>query len=172
MAGSIIQVATTTLTSATSNVTLTGIDTNDVYMVTGVGVGVETNIREVNMRVTKSGSAQSDSEYDYAYKGLVSNAAFYNVSAVNQAFIRWDSDLGTGTSELSNFIIYLYNFNSSSEYSFGTLEEVNVNHSTNSSGKAGGFTHTIASSSDGVNFQGESSSNLLTGTFTLYKIQG
>tara|TARA_R110000782_G_scaffold112982_1_gene202921 strand:+ start:106 stop:624 length:519 start_codon:yes stop_codon:yes gene_type:complete len=171
MAGSIIQVATTTLTSATSNVTLTGIDTNDAYMVTGVGVGVETNIREVNMRITKGGSAQSDSEYDYAYKGLVSNAVFYNVSAVNQAFIRWDSDLGTGTSELSNFIIYLYNFNSSSEYSFGTLEEVNVNHDEKASGKAGGFTHTVASASDGVNFQGESSSNLLTGTFTLYKIQ-
>ena len=166
----LVQVATNTVTSATANVTLTGISDDSVYMVTGVGVGVETNIREVNMRITKSGSPQSDSEYDYAYKGLISNAGFTNVSSTNQTFIRWDSDLGTGTSEFSNFIIYLHNFNSSSEYSFGTVEEVSVNHSPNSIGKAGGFLHTVASASDGVNFQGESSSNLLSGTFTLYRV--
>jgi len=166
----LVQVATSTVTSATANVTLTGISDDSVYMVTGVGVGVETNIREVNMRITKSGSPQSDSEYDYAFKGLISSGDFTDVSSANQSFIRWDSDLGTGTSEFSNFIMYLYNFNSSSEFSFVTIEEVSVNHAENNIGKAGGFVHTIASASDGVNFQGESSSNLLSGTFTLYKV--
>ena len=166
----LVQVATNTVTSATASVSLTGINSDDVYMVTGVGIGVETNIRELNMRVTKSGTAQSDSEYDYAYKGLLGNTTFSNFGEVNKTFIRWDEDLGTGTSEFTNFIIYLYNFNSSSEDSYGTVEEVGINHSPNTMGKAGGFVHTVASASDGVNFQGESSSNILSGTFTLYKV--
>ena len=166
----LLQVATTTVTSATASVSITGIDDDSVYMVTGVGIGVETNIREINMRITKSGTAQSDSEYDFAYKRIISNAVNANLGATNNSFIRWDSDLGTGTSEFTNFIIYLYNFNSSSEFSYGTLEEVDVNHSENAMGAQGGFVHTVASASDGVNFQGESSSNILSGTFTLYKV--
>ncbi|OUW68805.1 MAG: hypothetical protein CBD62_00900 [Candidatus Pelagibacter sp. TMED202] len=166
----LVQVDTETVTSATASVSLTGINSDDIYMVTGVGIGVETNIREINMRITKSGSAQSDSQYDFAYNRILSNAVFANLSATNNSFIRWDSDLGTGTSEFTNFIIYLYNFNSSSEFSYGTIEEVDVNHSANAMGAQGGFVHTVASASDGVNFQGESSSNILSGTFTLYKV--
>jgi hypothetical protein len=37
-------------------------------------------------------------------------------------------------------------------------------------GAQGGFVHTVASASDGLNFQGESSSNILSGKFTLYKV--
>ena len=79
----LVQVATNTVTSATASVSLTGINSDDVYMVTGVGIGVETNIRELNMRVTKSGTAQSDSEYDYAYKGLLGNTTFSNLSLIH-----------------------------------------------------------------------------------------
>ena len=83
----LLQVATTTVTSATASVSITGINDDSVYMVTGVGIGVETNIREINMRITKSGTAQSDSEYDFAYKRLISNAVNANLSATNNSFI-------------------------------------------------------------------------------------
>ena len=171
MAGNLVQVATTTISSATASVSLTGIDSDHVYMVAGFGIGVETNIREINLRVTKSGTVQTDSEYDHAFHGLISGGGDHtNVNNENQAFVRWDSDLGTGTSELSNFIIYLYNFNSSSQYSFGVVQETYVNHAEAALGKVGGFIHTVSSASDGINIQGESSSNLVSGTMTLYRV--
>jgi len=171
MAGSLVQVATTTISGATASVSLTGIDDDSVYMVAGFGIGVETNTREINLRITKSGTVQTDSEYDHAFYGLITAGGDHTeVYNTNQSFVRWDSDLGTGTSELSNFIIYLYNFNSSSQYSYGVVQETDVNHVQTALGKVGSFSHTVASASDGINIQGESSSNLLSGTMTLYKV--
>ena len=166
----LVQVATNTVTSATANVTLTGISDDSVYMVTGVGVGVETNIREVNMRITKSGSPQSDSEYDYAYKGLISNAGFTNVSSTNQTFIRWDSDLGTGTSEFSNFIIYLHNFNSSSEYSIVSFEIPTWVTTPQIFGDIGGGIHTQTSASNGISLKWDGTATFSSGEMVLYKV--
>ena len=164
----LVQVATNTVTSAVSSVTLTGIDSDDVYMVAFNNVVGATNNVGLQIQLTKSGTAQSDSEYDYAYKNLRTDTTFSNTSGTNQTAISL-GNTGTATSESSQGIIYLYNFNSSSEYSFFTNETCHFNATPFLTGAQGGIVHTIASSSDGVNWK-MSSGNITSGSFTMYRV--
>ena len=164
----LIQVATNTVTSAVASVTLTGIDSDDVYMVALNNVVGATNNVGLQIQLTKGGTAQSDSEYDYAYKNLRTDTTFSNTSGTNQTAISL-GNTGTATSESSQGIIYLYNFNSSSEYSFFTNETCHFNATPFLTGAQGGIVHHIASASDGVNFK-MSSGNIASGTFTLYRV--
>ena len=169
---SLVQVDTETVTSAVASVTLTGIDSDDVYMVAYNNVTPSTDARSISLRVTKSGSNDSTSNYDYAYKVLNSSSGFGNGAFTNDT--EWQylvvDNVGTGTSESANGIIYLYNFNSSSEYSVVTAEVTEVNSSAIARGNQGGGVHTVASASDGVYFFDTQGGNISSGTFTLYKV--
>ena len=169
---SLVQVATETVTSAVASVTLTGIDSDDVYMVAYNNVTPSTDVRSISLRVTKSGTNDSTANYDYAYKVLNSSTTFGNAGFTNDNEFQYliADSVGTGTSESANGIIYLYNFNSSSEYSFVTTEVTEVNSSTTSRGNQGGGVHTVASASDGVYFFDTASGNIASGTFTLYRV--
>ena len=164
----LLQVATTTVTSAVASVTLTGIDSDDVYMVTVVGFTTDTDNVNTDFRITKSGTAQSDNEYDNASKDLRADTSFGNNAQTNENHLSF-SNIGTGTSENANGIFYLYNFNSTSEFSFVSFETVNQRSTAVCRGVEGGLVHTVASASDGVHFF-MSSGNITGGTFTLYKV--
>lgn len=168
MAGQLVQVATNTISSAVSSVTLTGIDDDSVYLFTWVGVTCASDVNQNQIRVTKSGTAQSDSEYDFASKQLFASTSFVDNGQVNQtSFI--DLYIGNNTGEMANGLMYLYNFNNSSEFSFVTREQVSLSHVAQTQGVMGGGVHTVASASDGVNYF-MASGNLTGGTFTLYKV--
>ena len=168
----LLQVATNTVTSAVASVSLTGIDSDDVYMVAYNNVTPSTDARSISLRVTKSGSNDSTSNYDYAYKSLNASSTFGEAGFTNDT--EWQylvvDNVGTGTSESANGIIYLYNFNSSSEYSFVTAEVTEVNSSAIARGNQGGGVHTVASASDGLYFFDTEGGNIASGTFTLYKV--
>jgi hypothetical protein len=133
-----------------------------------------TNGQDGQLRVTKGGTAQSDINYDYAFKGLRTDTTFNNLVSVGSS--KWTYPIGWSTRNTSaeagvsgNAIIYLYNFNSSSEYSFFTSETV-TRYSGATLGPQGGGVHRIQSASDGVHFQ-FSSGNIDTGAvFTLYRV--
>ena len=164
MAGQLIQVATETVTSPTTSVTLTGINTDDVYMFAMSNV-VCTSSQPMLVRFTVSGSPDTSANYDEAHKYLKSSSAFSNLSGTNQTTIYLSvTTLGAG----ANGIYYLYNFNNSSEYSFITNETTNYN-STGLFGLAGGGVNTVAQSCDGLYIFG-SNNYTFTGTFTLYKV--
>ena len=168
MACLLVQVATNTISSAVSSVTLTGIDDDSVYLFTWVGVTCASDVNQNQIRVTKSGTAQSDSEYDFASKQLFASTSFVDNGQVNQtSFI--DLYIGNNTGEMANGLMYLYNFNNSSEFSFVTREQVSLSHVAQTQGVMGGGVHTVASASDGVNYF-MASGNLTGGTFTLYKV--
>ena len=168
MAGQLVQVATNTISSAVSSVTLTGIDDDSVYLFTWVGVTCASDVNQNQIRITKSGTAQSDSEYDFASKQLFASTSFVDNAGVNQtSFI--DLYIGNNTGEMANGLMYLYNFNNSSEFSFVTREQVSKSHVAQTQGVVGGGVHTVASASDGVNYF-MASGNLTGGTFTLYKV--
>ena len=168
MAGKLVQVATNTVTSAVSSVTLTGINDDSVYLFTWVGVTCASDVNQNQIRITKSGTAQSDSEYDFASKQLFASTSFVDNAQVNQtSFI--DLYIGNNTGEMANGLMYLYNFNNSSEFSFVTREQVSLSHVAQTQGVMGGGVHTVASASDGVNYF-MASGNLTGGTFTLYKV--
>jgi hypothetical protein len=168
MAGSLVQVATNTVSGAVSAVALTGINSDDVYMVSFNNVVGVTNNVGLQIQLTKSGSAQSDANYDYSYKNLRADTTFSNTGGTNQTAISL-GNTGTSTSESSQGIVYLYNFNSGSKYSYFVHETAHFNATPFLTGAQGGIVHTVASASDGVNFK-MSSGNINSGTFTLYKV--
>ena len=173
MAGSLIKIDEEIVSSAVATVTLTGINsTYDVYMVKGFGIENTTDFEDLRGRVTTSGTPDSDSEYDHAYKLLKSSGSFANEYNTNQDHWRLMDGLGNATNEQGEFIMYLFNFNDSSEYSFITFESSYI-HGTSGvlMGYAGGGVHTVAETNDGISFHLENSDNFSAGTFTLYGLK-
>lgn len=175
MAGSLIKITETEITSSTSSVSLTGIDsTYDVYKLV-INDCFPVNDNAIGeLRVTKSGTAQSDANYDYAFKVLRSDTTFTNLTSTNST--RWDYVGGwsarNNASEAgasSNAVVYLFNFPNSSEYSFITNETANK-YSGGVLAPTGGGVHTVQSASDGVNFQWNNG-NIDSGIFTLYGLK-
>ena len=169
MAGKLVQVATNTVTSAVASVTLTGIDSDDVYMVAFQNIAGSTDSQAVRTRFTVSGTADSSANYDVAQKVLRANTTFSNSSGTNDTRTANFVVGGTATQEVANGIYYCYNFNNSSEYSFCTWELVQRDASGNLAGSQGGGVLTVAQATDGIQFFYESG-NIASGTFTLYKV--
>tara|TARA_B100001287_G_C22592394_1_gene486287 strand:- start:575 stop:1093 length:519 start_codon:yes stop_codon:yes gene_type:complete len=168
MAGSLIKIDEEIVTSTVASVTLTGIDsTFDVYMVKINGLSPDT-AENLECRVTESGTANSTSNYDFAGKGLKTSGTFENNSGTNAT--QWDisdSFINATTEKNFNAIIYIFNANNSSEYTFITFE---TSHFAGSElyGNQGGAVFTSASSVDGLLFQIDASNNIDAGQFVLY----
>ena len=173
MAGSLIKIAETTVSSAVASVSLTGIDsTYDVYMVAFSNIFASAN-DDMQIRVTTSGTADSDSEYDWASKDLKTSGGFGNSYATNQNNIDFSAGIGTSGTNSHNGILYLFNFNNSSEYSFITHENVTTRDDSSDElfGFQGGAVHTVAEANDGVQFFLTGGNNIASGTFSLYGIK-
>jgi len=171
MAGSLIKIDEEIVTSAVSSVSLLGIDsTYDVYMVKLNNFSSVTTGATPRVRVTKSSSADTTGNYDYAAKQLRTDTTFGNNSNTNQT--GWDilNALSSATGNIANGILYLFNFNNASEYSFVTMEITQRSNEGLHRGKQGGAVHTVASASDGIEFS-MSSGNIASGTFTLYGLK-
>ena len=170
MAGSLIKIDEEIVTSAVASVTLTGIDsTYDVYMARINNVTGATDGAYVRTRFTVSGSADTSSNYDRAAKELKANATFGNSAQTNQDGFNFVTT-GNGTSETSQIVFYLFNFNNASEYSFATFEEATFDSTNVLKGRQGGGVLTVAQATDGINFF-MSSGNISSGTFTLYGLK-
>ena len=169
MAGSLIKIDEEIVSSAVASVTLTGIDsTYDVYMVKVNNFITATDGVLPLMRVTTSGTPQTDSNYDTAAKNIYTFGTFQNATHTNDSFSYLTAfGLGTATGEAFNGIFYLFNFNNASEYSFVTMENSAVGSSGVAEGKTGGFVKTTAEANDGVAFL-MASGNIASGKFTLY----
>jgi len=171
MAGSLIKIDEEIVTSAVASVTLTGIDsTYDVYMVKLNNVQCDTDNQSIRIRVTESGTANSTANYDGADKRLYSDIAFQNGSYTNSTNIFFSESLGTGTGEAFNSILYCFNANNSSEYTFLTYENSNFYQGATLRGRQGGGVFTSASTVDGLQFY-MGSGNIDGGTFTLYGLK-
>ena len=80
------QVATVNVTSNVSSVSLTGINTDDVYMVACSNIFFDSN-DDMRIRFTVSGSADSSSNYDYSHKAMYTDTGFGNTATANQSNI-------------------------------------------------------------------------------------
>ena len=70
MAGQLVQVATNTISSAVSSVTLTGIDDDSVYMLSINHVVASVDGKQLTFRVTASGTAKTTTDYDQTLKSM------------------------------------------------------------------------------------------------------
>ena len=171
MAGSLIKIDEEIVTSAVASVTLGGANWDssyDVYML-AISGAVPTGAGDGLLRVTKSGTPDTTANYDRAHKGLRTDTTFSNLTGTNATEFRYIANWSTVTTSSvgGHSIVYLYNFNSSSEYSFITSESVTM-WSGGTLGAQGGGVHTVASASDGIQFFFPSG-NINTGSkFTLY----
>jgi len=184
MAGSLIKIDEFTVSSAVANVIIGGgssgssslnasIDsTYDVYQI------VANNLRpataaQLEVRLTKSGSAQSDSEYDWGYKNMYTGGSYVNENSTNQdSFFLYSAyEETTATGKGNGIVLYLFNFPNSSEYSYFTVEQSRLFSTGTLGGNQGGCVHTVASASDGVQFLWDGGHNFEDGTFQLFGLK-
>jgi len=170
MAGSLVLIDSEIVTSGVSAVPLTGIDsTYDVYKVVVSNLECDTDVEDVFLRFTVSGSADDSSNYCRASKELKADASFVDVSEQN---VSKDvlGDTGTGTGEKLNAVLYLFNFSNASEYSFCTYETSYLTSTPNLRGRQGGSVLKETQATDGLHFY-MSSGNIDSGEFKLYGLK-
>ena len=148
---------------------VTGIDTDSTYLVVLKLIQTQNNNEVINMRVTKSGTADTTSNYDRAYRifSSISDYSFgtYQNGSGGRIMENVDDANGGG-----NGFLYLYDFNNSSTYSYWNIENV-CTVSNQSAGVAGSGVHTVASASDGVEIYGSSGGTFINGASAiLYKV--
>ena len=175
MAGSLVLIDSETVSSSTTAVTLTGIDsTYNVYVLQIAGMTVSADEAPM-MRVTKVGSAQTDSKYDEAKKYLKSDTSFTAFGQVDRDRIDATATIDSGSGAAGNGTYYLFNFPNASDYSFVTIESNHLQAAVdNVRGFMGGFVHTVASASDGIQISANnwtSGSKLEAGEFKLYGLK-
>jgi hypothetical protein len=167
------QVATNTVSGTPTTVQILGTTTTDAfYLVAMNNVRPTTDNKDLFCRVTVGGTADDSSEYDYAYKQIrADGTSFGNTYGANESSWRLEYAIGNvAGEEMFNGLMYLYNFNNSSEYSSMSLEGSNRLQGQNLLGETGGGVQTEAQSCNGLEFFWESSSTFASGTFTLYEV--
>ena len=168
MSGSLIKINEAIADNSSNKLTVTGIDsTYDVYMVKQTGITIANANELTHFRVTKSGTDDTTSNYDYASVQLSGDRAFTDVSQTNNSSFGIDS---LEDSDFWNGVLYLYNFANASEYSFITYELAHTESNLDLRSQQGGGVHTVASASDGLSFY-PASGNIVTGTMTLYGLK-
>ena len=169
MAGNLVLIDSDTA-STSASISLTGVDsTYDVYQVIVNNLKCDTDVQDVFLRFTTSGSADTSSNYDIASKVLKADGSFTDNSGVNGSSLIL-GDIGTGTGEQLNAVLYLFNFSNASEYSFCTMETSFYTSTPNNRGKQGGGVLTVAQATDGVHFY-MGSGNIASGEFKLYGLR-
>ena len=173
MSGSLILIDSATA-STSATVTLGGADWDnsyDVYMVTYYKVQPVTDAVNLQVRFTVSGTADSSANYDRAFLKLNSGSSFSDITGTDGNQLRLSAhNTGTGTNEFNNGVLYLFNFNDASEYSFITSEETGFGADTVARGNMGGGVLTVAQATDGILFK-FSSGNISSGEFKLYGLK-
>ena len=173
MAGSLIKIDEELVTSPVASVTLGGSDWDSSYNVYMVRVNnwlPDTNNVQPRVRFTVSATPDTSANYDYAYKGIRTDTTFSNTATTNQTSILASASTGTAGNESFNGVLYLYNFNNASEYSFITVEQSTRNQAGNLYALTGGGTLTVSQATDGIQFYLDTG-NISSGTFTLYGLK-
>ena len=165
----LLQVATTTLTSQATTMDITGIDSDDVYLLTINNIKAENGNARLELRVLESGTPNTTSNYDKADK-FISSSGTSNNSATNQD--KMNIFANQPTSNYTSAILYIYNANNSSEFTFFTFEQTGWDNGNIVGGRQGGGVFTSASQVNGVRILfGNVTSDILSGaTMTLYKV--
>ena len=172
MAGSLIKIDEEIVTSAVASVSLLGIDsTYDVYMVRINNMIPTTDGALAVFRVTESGTPNTTSNYDRASVLLRTDSIFAKFGTTNENLGYFGSSSGTAGNESANGILYIFNANNASEYTFFTREFTTRADGGSLRGAQGGNVFTSVSSVDGIQLF-FTSGNIDTGSsFVLYGLK-
>ena len=162
------QVDSEIVTSAVSTVTLTGIDSDDVYMVVVNNVIGSADNNAIRFRVSTDGTPKT-TNYEVAYERIRTDQVYTHHAGASEPNITIGGGAGTNTGEAVNCIIYLYNMNNSSSYSYGTFEPSVYMSTPKLEGNTGGFIREVAETNNEIQFHLQSG-NFTSGTFAMYKV--
>ena len=166
---SLLQVSTTTVSSAVAYVDVIGTTTDDVYTLVFDNVQPASDATQLICRVLVSSSPDTTSNYDRAWKSFSatgSNSALYGA---NESFTYISAgQTGTATQENNSGVLQLFNFNNASEPSFVNVRGIGRNYNGTLVGILGGWVNTVTQSCNGLRIF-FASGNIASGTFTLYK---
>tara|TARA_Y100001963_G_scaffold126361_1_gene178778 strand:+ start:156 stop:701 length:546 start_codon:yes stop_codon:yes gene_type:complete len=174
----LVQVDEFSITSAVSSVIIGGgsngsssynfaINTDDVYLLTYTDLYMTNDGNAVPYRFTVSGSADTSSNYDQAIEGMYSNQAFSRGGNQNINYLS-NYGLGTTSSESQQGLLWLYDFNESSSYSFATHQMMTATETPEYVGAMKAIVLAVAQATDGVQFYANHN-NIASGNFALYK---
>jgi hypothetical protein len=173
MAGSLIKIDEVTVSTAVASVELGASDWDssyDVYMVKFNNVSPST-AEQMKARFLESGTENSTANYDYSAKHFRTSGAFENLYGTNATSITVASAQIHASTGNANGVLYIFNANNASEYTFITTETTIWAGSSQVAGDAGGNVFTVTSAVNGIKFFINSSHNIDSGTFTLYGIR-
>lgn len=166
---SLVQVNRVTLSSQASTMDITGIDSDDVYLLTINNIKAENGNARLELRVLESGTANTTANYDKADKFIASSGTSNNAE-VNQTTMNIFGN--QPTANYTSAKVYIFNAYNSSEYTFFTFEQTGWDNGSVVGGRQGGGVFTSNSQVNGVRILfGNITSDILSGaTMTLYKI--
>lgn len=175
MAGNLILIEEETVTSGVSSVTLGGAnwDTSyDVYKVVVNDVVTDTDGQPLIFRhLDSSNNPITTANYDVAFLVLRTDDNFENGYGTGNTFhFISDNNLGTATGETGNAIVYLFNSNNASEYTFHTVESSYRNSGGVLRGAQGGGVLDSAVVTKGISLF-MNSGNITAGNFKLYGLK-
>ena len=172
MAGSLIKLDEK-IASNDASITLGGSDWDssyDVYMVKLNDLLADSTSAGIRYRFLASSSPDTSANYDYAQYRLQAQSAFDTTGQTNETEVNFTGTIMGTTNASVNSIIYLFNFNNSSEYSFATNETSAFFYGQSVAGYQGGAVLKVAQATNGIQFF-MTSGNIASGTFTLYGLK-
>ena len=164
--GKLVQIGRTEASSSPSVLTVTGIASADVHLLLYRNC-VPSSDDRLGIRITKSGSVQSDSNYDNGRKGMPSISSFQNNFDSNDSKILLGTTESTGSGAFG--MMFLYKFNDP-EFSYISFESSMWASTPAQFGEVGAGCHTVASGSDGISFFYNGGSTFSSGEMILYKV--
>ena len=174
MAGSLVLIDSSTVSSAVSTVTLGGADWDDsynVYIVRFQNVTTDTDSQGLLFKLLDtSNNVLSTSDYHVSFKVYRANTSPENAYGGGAFFYGVDNYLGTTGGEVANGEYHIFNANNASEYTSMTFENVYVNNSSILRSMNGGGAYKVAAATKGVQFY-MNSGNISAGTFKLYGLK-
>ena len=172
MAGSLILIEEVTA-SSDGFVLLNPLNsTYDVYKVIFENVVPATDNVKLHARFQNGSGDVQSSNYDFAHTVIkMYGSNFDNDTAQGaSAFELTDQELGTGTQQTGNGVMYLFNTSNTGEYSFYTLESVCIDDNGNMFGNQGGGVLEVAEAHTAIKFY-MASGNIASGVFKLYGLK-
>ena len=163
------QITTTSVTSATSSVTLNGIDDNSVHKIVVSNFIPSSDGQDMRIRVVQSGAPNTSSNYDLSARLIRSDTSAGSDAHTNSSSYDTSTAIGSSTGECANFIFYIFNAFSGSEYTFFTQDAVQLSHTGICIGRQGGGLFNGYSSVTGIQMYA-GSGNIESGVFTLFKV--
>ena len=166
---SLVQVNRVSLTSQATTMDITGIDTDDVYLLTINNIKAQNGNARLELRVLESGTANTTTNYDKGDKFL-SSSSFSNNGSTGETSMNIFAN--QPTANYTAGLVYIYNANNSSEFTMFTFEQTGWDNGGIVGGRQGGGIFTSDSQVNGVRVLfGNVTSDILSGaTMTLYRV--